>query len=186
MITGFQKVSSQNINLAMTGLQNAKSNYPAARYGRSVDTYISGDGEYKVKPETSKLTDEMAISLAKKYDVKNMTRDEYGSLLKELRNAGVISSQDFSVGFGGAVPYNGPSGLTIGASKDSGLEAWPFGKEKGDFTKLLRACAQYCKDFSYSQDKDGKGKEICNSMSGSYQRLLEAFEQIGKCRDKGE
>ena len=113
MITGFQKVSSQNINLAMTGQQNAKSNYPAARYGRSADTYISGDGEYKVKPETSKLTDEMAASLAKKYDVKNMTRDEYGSLLKELRNAGVISSQDFSVGFGGAVPYNGPSGLTI-------------------------------------------------------------------------
>lgn len=186
MITGFQKVSSQNINLAMTGLQNAKSNYPAARYGRSADTYISGDGEYKVKPETSKLTDEMAISLAKKYDVKNMTRDEYGSLLKELRNAGVISSQDFSVGFGGAVPYNGPSGLTIGASKDSGLEAWPFGKEKGDFTKLLRACAQYYKDFSYSQDKDGKGKEICNSMSGSYQRLLSAFEQIGKCQDKEE
>ena len=49
MITGFQKVSSQNINLAMTGLQNAKSNYPAARYGRSVDTYISSDGEYKEK-----------------------------------------------------------------------------------------------------------------------------------------
>ncbi len=113
MITGFQKVSSQNINLAMTGLQNAKSNYPAARYGRSADTYISGDGEYKVKPETSKLTDEMAASLAKKYDVKNMTRDEYGSLLKELRNAGVISSQDFSVGFGGAVPYNGPSGKVL-------------------------------------------------------------------------
>ena len=42
-----------------------------------------------------------------------MTRDEYGSLLKELRNAGVISSQDFSVGFGGAVPYNGPSGKVL-------------------------------------------------------------------------
>ena len=85
MITGFQRVSSQNINLAMTGLQNAKSNYPAARYGRSADTYISGDGKYKVKPETTKLTDEMATSLAKKYDVKNMTRDEYGNLLKDLR-----------------------------------------------------------------------------------------------------
>ena len=34
--------------------------------------------------------------------------------------------------------------------------------------------------------EDGKGKEICNSMSGSYQRLLSAFEQIGKCRDKEE
>lgn len=42
-----------------------------------------------------------------------MTRDEYGSLLKELRNAGVISSQDFSVGFGGTVPYNGPSGKVL-------------------------------------------------------------------------
>lgn len=187
MITGFQKVSSQNINLAMTGLQNAKSNYPAARYGRSADTYISSDGEYKVKQETSKLTDEMATSLAKKYDVKNMTRDEYGNLLKDLRDSGVISSQDFSVGFGGAVPYNGPSGLTIGASEDPGLEAWPFGKEKGDFTKILRACAQYCKDFSYSQDKDGKGKEICNSISGSYTRLLEIFEQIdGQTGDKAE
>ena len=174
MITGFQKVSSQNINLAMTGLQNAKSNYPAARYGRSADTYISGDGEYKVKPETSKLTDEMAASLAKKYDVKNMTRDEYGSLLKELRNAGVISSQDFSVGFGGAVPYNGPSGLTIGASKDSGLEAW-----------LFQQVVQVCPLISGLGQK-ALVKEICNSMSGSYQRLLSAFEQIGKCRDKEE
>ena len=86
MIAGLQRVSSQNINLAMTGLQNAKSNCPAVRYGRSADTYISGDGEYKVKQETSKLTDEMAASLAERYDVKNMTRDEYGSLLKELRN----------------------------------------------------------------------------------------------------
>lgn len=185
MIAGFQNVSKQNINLAMTSLQGTRSSYPATCIRRSVDTYISDTGEYKVNQGTSKLTAEMAGSLAAKYDIKNMTRDEYGSLLKDLRDSGAISSQDFSVGFGGAVPYGGPSGLTIGATEDPSLEAWPMGNEKADFTKILRACAQYCKNFSHDQDKDGKGKEICDSMSGSYQRLFEIFEQIDKYRDKG-
>ena len=163
--------------------QGTKSSYPSAYARRSLDTYILDTGEYRVTQGTPKLTDEMAGSLATKYNVENMTRDEYGNLLKDLRDYGVISSQDFSVGFGGAVPYNGPSGMMIGTS-DPSLEAWPFGKEKSDFTKILRSCVQYCSDFSYSQKKGGKGKKICDSMSGSYRRILDAFEQISKYQNE--
>lgn len=176
-VHGVNGTRLQNINL--TAMQREKSSCPSVSFRRSADTYVLDTGEYTTKP-ASRLTSEAADSLAKKYDVKNMTRGEYGNLLKDLRDLGVISSKDFSVGFGGAVPYNGPSGLMIGTSNDPGLDPWPFGQEKTDFTKLLRSCAQYCKNFSYSQNIDGKGEEICSSLSDSYNRLLEIFDQIEK------
>ncbi len=51
--------------------------------------------------------------------------------------------------------------------------------------KLFQQVVQVCPLISGLGQK-ALVKEICNSMSGSYQRLLSAFEQIGKCRDKEE
>lgn len=170
----------------LAGLGYVKNfSHPAARYGRSVNTYISGDGEYKVKQETSKFTDEMVTSLAKKYDVKNITRNEYGKLLQELRGSGVISSKDFSVGFGGEVPYTKPDGvqMKLGSTNWVGIDTWPSGNEKVDFTKLLRACAKYCTDFASKQEEGSDEKIVSNSLSDSYTRLLEIFEQIDGSRD---
>lgn len=65
------------------------------------DVYISHGGiaEYPgEKVNRKNLSLEMASALASKYDVTNMTRNEYGNLLRELRDSGVISSKDFSVG----------------------------------------------------------------------------------------
>ena len=177
-VLGVHSAGPQDINLIAT--QREKSSSPTVDSRRNADVYVSDTGNYTLKPAVSKLTAEMATSLAKKYDVKNMNRNEYGNLLKELRDLGVISSEDFSVGYGGAVPYGGPSGLCIGVSDDPNMVSWPSGQERADFTELLRSCAQYCKNFSYSEDNDGKGAEICKSLGNSYDRLFEIFEQIGR------
>lgn len=133
------------------------------------------------KLSRKKLSPEMASALASKYDVSNMTRNEYGNLLRELRDSGVISSKDFSVGYGGAVPYTAPDGvrMTMGDKDDMGLEPWPFDGQRADFTKLLRSCAKYCERFVSAQE-DGDKKMIGSSLGDSYHELLKIFEQIGK------
>lgn len=149
------------------------------------DIYIAGTTNSEVcdKEKTQKiLTPDMAAAFAERYDVKNMTRNDYGKLLQELRNFGVISSKDFSVGFGGAVPYTEPDGvqMTMGSVGSAGLDAWPSGKDKADFTKLLRDCARYCTGFASKQEEDSDGKKMGNSLSDSYNRLLGIFDQIDR------
>lgn len=143
------------------------------------DVYTSGNLVYESEAPKG-LTADMALSLAERYDVKNMTRNEYGSLLQELRNSGVISSKDFGVGFGGEVPYTAPDGvrMTMGTADGTGLEPWPSGNGKADFTKLLRACANYCRDFAVGQEKDSDGSMVGHSLCDSYQRLSDILDQI--------
>lgn len=146
------------------------------------DVYIpSGSiAEYPgEKMNRKNLSPEMALALASKYDVTNMTRNEYGNLLRELRDSGVISSKDFSVGYGGEVPYTAPDGvrMTMGDRDDMGLEPWPFDGRKADFTKLLRSCAKYCERFA-SEQEDGDEKIMGSSLGDSYHELLKVFDQI--------
>lgn len=149
----------------------------------NIDVYIAGSGNSDAydKEQAKVLTPDMAAAFAEKYNVKNMTRNDYGRLLQELRDSGVISSQDFSVGFGGAVPYTEPDGvqMTMGSAGSAGLDAWPSGKDKADFTKLLRDCARYCMEFASKQEEDSEGEKVGNSLSDSYNRLLEVLVQIG-------
>ena len=180
MITKISGTQAQNPIPSVEKAQGTKFFYTAARTQRTQDTYVPGIGEEPEKQTTKKLTDEQANSLAEKYDVKNMTRNEYGNLLQELRDSGIISSQDFSVGFGGAVPYTAPDGvkMTIGETDYTGLEPWPSGTGKADFTKLLRACASYCAEFASMQKEHTAEKNVGSSLSESYTRLLAVFEQI--------
>lgn len=133
------------------------------------------------KLNRKKLSPEMALALASKYDVTNMTRNEYGNLLCELRDSGVISSKDFSVGYGGEVPYTAPDGvrMTMGDKDDMGLEPWPFDGRKADFTKLLRSCAKYCERF-VSEQEDSDERIMGSSLADSYHELLKIFDQIGR------
>lgn len=147
------------------------------------DVYIAGSASSDVcgmEKRQKVLTPDMASALSEKYDVKNMTRDEYGKLLQELRDSGVISSKDFSVGFGGEVPYTEPDGvqMALGSTDWVGIDTWPSGNEKVDFTKLLRACARYCTDFASKQEEGSDGEIMSSSLSDSYTRLLKIFEQI--------
>ena len=152
------------------------------------DVYIAGAGDSDMydKEQAKVLTPDMAAAFAEKYDVKNMTRNDYGRLLQELRDSGVISSKDFSVGFGGAVPYTEPDGvqMTMGSAGSAGLDAWPSGKDKADFTKLLRDCARYCIEFASKQEEDSDGRKVGDSLSDSYNCLLEVFDQISRAAQR--
>ncbi len=149
------------------------------------DVYISHGGiaEYPgEKVNRKNLSLEMASALASKYDVTNMTRNEYGNLLRELRDSGVISSKDFSVGYGGEVPYTAPDGvrMTMGDKDDMGLEPWPFDGRRADFTKILRSCAKYCESFVSERDEDSDERIVGSSLGESYHELLKIFDQIGR------
>lgn len=176
---------------AVSAIENVQSplHYPKA--GKmslpSKDIYVSEDGIRACEEEPSKmrLTPDKANDLAKRYDVKNMTRNEYSNLLQELRDSRVISSKEFSVGFGGAVPYTVPDGvkMTMGPVEKTDFDVWPSGKERVDFTKLLRACARYCTDFTSEQEENSDGKKVGSSLSDSYNRLSEIFEQIDRAAE---
>ena len=182
-----QNISSQKVMAVIAGKERYSSS-AVETAGISLknnnDVYIAGAGDSDMydKEQAKVLTPDMAAAFAEKYNVKNMTRNDYGRLLQELRDSGVISSKDFSVGFGGAVPYTEPDGvqMTMGSAGSAGLDAWPSGKDKADFTKLLRDCARYCTEFASKQGKDSEGEKIGNSLSDSYNRLLEVFDQISR------
>lgn len=85
---------------------------PNAKAGS--DIYISHRDNLSIQAtnnikQTSKpLTEAIAYSLCAKYDVTKMTRNDFGSLLGELRNMGIIDSRDFSIGYSGTVPWGEP------------------------------------------------------------------------------
>lgn len=151
---------------------------------RSANTEMPSE----IKRTTKSLTSDAAQSFAEKYDVTNMTRNEFNQLLSELRNMGIISSQDFSVGYGGEIPddlKDGEVRMTYGAPDES--MRWPMGNERVNFIKLLRSCANYCSDFAADQEEGSDGRKVGNSLSDSYHRLIDVLEQIEKAEeDKNE
>lgn len=146
---------------------------------RSANTEIP----LEIKRTTKLLTSDTAQSLAEKYDVTNMTRNEFNQLLNELRNMGIISSQDFSVGYGGEIPNDLKEGevrMTYGPLEEP---TWPMGNERVDFIKLLRSYADYCSDFAADQEEGSDGRKVGNSLSDSYNRLIDVLEQIEKAEE---
>ena len=186
------------INHATLGASQGASNLtklPNKTFARKAesnqkDVFVrsaSTEQSAEVKQTPKSLKPDVAYSFAQRYDVTNMTRDEFSHLLGELRNMGVISSQDFSVAYGGEIPSDlkpGEVRMTYGAPDES--MRWPMGNERVDFIKLLRSCANYCSDFAADQEEGSDGRTVGTSLSNSYHRLIDVLEQIKKAgeRDK--
>ena len=151
---------------------------------------ISRTDVYASQPDDSKglniekllkpMTADTAHSLGSRYTITNMTRNQYSSLLRELRDMGIITPQDFSVGYGGMIPYTDTKGKTAYTEADG----WPRGKEQTDFAELLQNCANTCRNFMSSQ---GEAINSTRMTSDSYDRLLKIFNQIQEnVPEKGE
>lgn len=127
------------------------------------------------KQASKTFTETMARSLAEKYDVTKMTRNQFSSLLGELRNMGLISAREFSVGYSGTIPQSGPEGQTVymGAAT-----AWPAGQEQADFTELLQMAKADCQKFVVSQPENSTESVSGNTVLDSYCRISELFEQL--------
>ena len=80
------------------------------------------------------LKEDMVRTLAQKYDVTHMNRNEYSLLLYDLRSAGVITTQEFSAGYGGTLPH-----ASVPVEKSP--ETMPLGNNRADFAELLKQYA---------------------------------------------
>lgn len=138
------------------------------------DVYVSQPDDsnaLNIEKLLKPMTADTAHSLGSRYTITNMTRNQYSSLLRELRDMGIITPQDFSVGYGGMIPYTDTKGKTAYTEADG----WPRGKEQTDFAELLQNCANTCRNFMSSQ---GEAINSTRMTSDSYDRLSKIFNQI--------
>lgn len=120
--------------------------------------------------ETKHLNLEQIRSMGSRYDIYNMTRGQFNSLIKELRDAGAITQKAFSDCYTGAVPQEG-SRWTM-----------PAGEESVNFTDIL--FHRWC-ECSHSSDPNGAAlaesydqvKSTIVRMSSSYHRFCETPEE---------
>ena len=128
----------------MSAIQNSSGHIPA-----SIDSTTSDSANQRCKidinfpemgldillmePSARKKLQEKTETLTKKYNLRNMNRNQYSRLLAELRDAGIITAKEFSAAYGGTLPQS-----------SSVAPHWPYGKEEIDFVHFLDACVIYC------------------------------------------
>lgn len=133
-------------------------------------------GTYGVQ-STVALTEDMARTLAQKYEVTHMNRNEYSLLLSDLRSAGIITTQEFSAGYGGTLPH-----ASIPAAKSP--ETLPLGDSKADFTELLKQYVGYCDEFLKESAGNGLEQAHSRSLLSTYSHLHMLFRQIHSSRSE--
>lgn len=126
------------------------------------DTYVSGGTEHDAAAPPKALTGQQLSELAERYDLKNMTRQEYGELLRELRDFGVITQKEFSDGYGGLIPNGGQS--------------LPQGQERADILSLINGLSESC--IQYGSGVEGLERDTAKALASSYERLGCIFSKI--------
>lgn len=131
------------------------------------DSYTSDRAGYQsvLSTKCSVLKD-VALDLAKRFEPSHMSRSQYSQLISVLRNAGVISSQEYSIAYGGCMPTTDLAAI------------WPHDGRKLNFSRFLYDCAQSCRKYGldFPQGSDERAKS--ESMDTTYSHLHEVFSQI--------
>lgn len=149
------------------------------------DRYVrqTGTAEGMEVVSDSKLTAKQAGELARKYDVNNMTTDDYNSLLKELKDSGLISLKGYRICAGGEVPYTIPDGVICKETDENDLLVWPSGNDKADYIKLLKSNMMLCGNFLMEGAADNATKQYAQSARGEYSHVISLFQQISEARE---
>lgn len=149
---------------------------------RAADVYTCQAGSVS-ETKNSALTAKQAGELAKRYDVKNMTQEEYHSLLKELKDQGLISLKDMRTCGAGEVPYIPIDGIRCieGGKKD--FHPWPASGDRADFTKILSGNLNLCRSYLLEYAKTDGEREFGSSMTQSYTQMIDLFQQISDARE---
>ena len=135
--------------------------------------YYGAYGNAGASQPTAALTEDMARTLAQKYDVTHMSRNEYSLLLYDLRSAGVITTQEFSAGYGGTLPHAAKTPKTL-----------PLGDNKADFTELLKQYVEYCDEFLEVYAGNALEQDHSRSLLSTYSHLYMLFRQIHSARSE--
>ncbi len=138
------------------------------QYGPRRPGYYGAYGNAADDQAKAAMPEEAARGLAEKYDVRNLSRNEYSLLLCDLRNAGFITTQEFSAGYGGTLPH--------GAMELP--EPLPLGDNKADFMALLAQYVRYCGGFLEISARSGPEWAHIQSLLTTYSRLDALFKQI--------
>lgn len=157
---GIQRVFG-NTAVQQTGKARGRANEePAGIHTDQLSISRAAYGRAEVK--TAPVAEETRSRLAQVYNVRHMSRNEYTKLLAELRDGGVLTEQEYSAAYGGAMPP-GEHGAP-----------WPMGKQTGDFLQLVhereqqcRACAAECVEQRH-----------CEMLALVYAKLNGVFQQI--------
>ena len=139
--------------------------------------YYGAYGNTGIIQSTVALTEDMARTLTQKYDVTHMSRNEYSLLLSDLRSAGVITTQEFSAGYGGTLPR-----ACIPVAKSP--ETLPLGDNKTDFVKLLKQYVGYCGEFIKASSGNSLDQDHSRSLLSTYSHLYTLFRQIHSARSE--
>lgn len=168
---------------------NLSQNSQQAKSGKAVptrtDVYISNWGQTsKMQSETPRkdFTNDMAKELAKKYNVTNITRDEYHQLLKELRDKEVINKSEYTIAAGGLVPANPEANMGCCYMEPPfGTHAtWPSNHQRVNGMSIVQSYGKYCDsyvDYFAKQSKDITAS-IGQSFSNTYKHLEEILQKI--------
>lgn len=135
----------------------------------TADSYVPGDAwEVQNEAKTVMFTGAMATAMADKYNPTSMSRNEYTKLIAELRDTGVLSSQEYSIAYSGKLL---PSDRQM---------AWPQGNETTNFTLFLCECKEQCNAYVTDSGNILSGKEKSNAeeISATYTKLSEIFTEI--------
>ena len=137
--------------------------------------YYGAYGNTKIIPSTVALTEDMVRTLTQKYDVVHMSRNEYSLLLRDLRSVGVITTQEFSAGYGGTLPHT-----SIPGAKSP--ETLPLGDNKTDFVELLKQYVAYWGEFLKVTAGNSLEQDHSRSLLSTYSHLYTLFRQIYSAR----
>lgn len=142
--------------------QEARAERNAAR-GQAKDAYTANMAEGGSPAQARELTEGQAASLAQRYDVHALSRSGYGKALGELRDAGAITAQDFSIGYAGTAPRAGAEDWP----------EWPLGERTADFPQLFADCEQVCSGV-YDRTGDPQARDLAQA----YGRLHSVFAKL--------
>lgn len=126
------------------------------------DTYVPGGAGHEAAPPLKSLAGQQLSTLAERYDLRSMTRQEHGELLRELRDSGVITQKEFSDGYGGMIP--------------DGRQSLPQGQERADILSLINGLSESC--IQYSNGVEGLERDTAEALASSYERLGRIFSKI--------
>lgn len=149
---------------------------------RAEDVYTR-QNESVSETKTNELTAKQAGELAKRYDVKNMTQEEYHSLLKELKDQGVISLKDIHTCGAGEVPHIPINGIRCIEGGKKNFHPWPSAGNRADFTKILSGNLEQCRSYAFEYATDDGEREFGFSMAKSYSQVIDLFRQISDARE---
>ena len=139
--------------------------------------YYGAYGDTRIIRSTAALTEDMVRTLTQKYDVAHMNRNEYSLLLSDLRSAGVITTQEFSAGYGGTLPH-----ASIPVAKFP--ETLPLGDNKTDFVELMKQYVGYCGEFLKVSAGNSLEQDHSKSLMSTYSHLYTLFRQIHSARSE--